>query len=81
MKTTLATEKGHLDQERKYLHFIKVDNIILNNLTAKNTEQANNIFTKIFDPLHDSPNTKQKPYIDLTGHFPHNSSRGNTYIF
>ena len=81
MKTTLATEKGHLDQECKYLYSIKVDNIILDNFPAKNTEQDNNIFAKIFDPLDDSPNTKQKAHIYLTGYFPHKSSRGNTYIF
>ena len=83
IKTLLATEKGHLDQEQKYLKSTKdIDDSILNdNFPAPITESANNIFAKIFNPLHETLNLKSKAYIDLMGRLPHKSSRGNSYIF
>ena len=81
IKTTLATKKGHLDQEQKYLNSTKMDSILCNNFPQQSAEQANNIFTQIFHPLVNSNQPQQKAYIDLTGRFPRRSSRGNTHVF
>ena len=51
------------------------------NFPALIIESANNIFEKIFNPLCDPTILKRKAYIDLTGRFPHKSSRGNLYFF
>jgi hypothetical protein len=77
---SIASAKGHLDQERKNL---------------QSTKRASPIIDDDdFFPSPDSPNTKtysacatiepfeaqHKAYHDLTGRFPHRSSRGNEYI-
>jgi hypothetical protein len=76
---SLASAKGHLDQERKNLQSTKV---------------VSPSDDKDFFPLSDTPNkktfnacasiepfiAKQRAYHDLTGRFPHRSSRGNEYI-
>jgi len=76
--------KGHLDQERKKLQSTKV----LQDSPEMKLEKAD------FFPPSDSPNvkshdaiaaivpftTKNTAFQDLTGHFPHKSTRGNEYI-
>jgi hypothetical protein len=78
---SIATAKGHLDQERKNLQTTQV---------KQNTDTEDDEFS----PLSDTPNeksysacakivpfvTKEMAYHDLTGRFPHRSSRGNEYL-
>jgi hypothetical protein len=81
IKTTEATLKGHMDQERKILQTTK--------LTSPPSKQTNldafpeqektkslHCYYMIFNLA-----TETKTYTDLTGRFPHQSSRGNNYIF
>jgi hypothetical protein len=77
---SIASAKGHLDQERKNLQSTKP---VL--VPAENDE---------FPPSPDTPNikafaagatlipftAKNTAYHDLTGRFPHRSSRGNEYL-
>ena len=83
IKTTTATEKGHLDQERKYLHpTTPRANHNSEDFPSKINERTNNLFLNIIHPLtQQSSVLKQKSYMDLTGRFPHKSSRGNEYLF
>jgi hypothetical protein len=76
---TLATAKGHLDQERKNLQ----------STTKVKVSESDDHF-----PSSDEPNVKtfaacvtvepftakRKAFHDLTGRFPHRSSRGNEYL-
>jgi hypothetical protein len=78
---SLASAKGHLDQERKNLQSTRIS---LDIVTAEDD----------FFPLPDTPNiksfsacaqivpfvAKHTAYHDLTGRFPHRSSRGNEYL-
>ena len=49
---------------------------------AKLKEKTNNLFLSIMQPLvYNQHELKQKAYMDLTGRFPHKSSRGNSYLF
>ena len=78
LPTTIATEKGHLDQERSNLQSTKLT-------TSEETD-------KDFFPPKDRKtnecifkliNTKKlnnKSYMDLCGRFPYTSSRGSKYI-
>ena len=50
----MATEKGHLDQERKYLNSTKEKILLNDNFPEQAMEQVNNIFTTIFHPLTDT---------------------------
>ena len=80
---SLATVKGHLNQELQGLQSTKKDTTPLINVD----DNEDNMF-----PLSDTPNlkqhqvvytimdTKSQAYIDLTGRYPHCSSRGNEYI-
>ena len=82
---SVATAKGHLNQERQGLQSTK---------TSKVPPLDTELITEDDDmfPLSDTPNLKHhqvvytiidelsKAYIDLTGRFPHCSSRGNQYI-
>jgi hypothetical protein len=75
---SIASAKGHLDQERK-------------NLQTTQVKQDTDKEDDEFPPLQDTPNeksysacakivpfaTKDTAYHDLTGRFPHRSSRGN----
>jgi len=81
---SIDSAKGHLDQEQKNLQSTKV----LEDSPEMKQEQAD------FFPPSDSPNvkthdaiaaivpftTKNTTYQDLTGRFPHKSTRGNEYI-
>ena len=78
---SVATAKGHMNQERQGLQSTK------GNISSPLAPDDDDMF-----PLSDAPNVKQhqviyaimdnlsKAYIDLTGRFPHCSSRGNQYI-
>ena len=78
LKTTIATEKGHLDQEHKYLNPSATKDLQRSNkFPTEITEKTNNLVIKIFNPLYDNQ-LREKSYMDLTGRFPHKSSRGNS---
>jgi hypothetical protein len=80
---SIPTTKGHLDQERKNLQSTTPT------IQIKTEEDNDNYF-----PTPESPNkksyqasakliefnTKNTGYGDLTGRFPHKSSRGNQYL-
>jgi hypothetical protein len=79
---SVASAKGHLDQERKNLQSTRIP------VSPDETDEDE------FFPLPDTPNvktfeacakivpfiTKNTAYHDLTGRFPHRSSRGNEYL-
>jgi hypothetical protein len=81
---SIATQLGHLNQERQGLQSTKVPFVAI-----KQEDDDDNFF-----PQSDTPNIKtndaaysiiqftpkDKAYIDLTGRFPYTSSRGNQYI-
>ena len=73
--TTLALEKGHLDQERKNLQSTREHSKDFP--PQKISNKTYNIFVTIATP-NDSNN---KTYSDQTGKFPHMSSRGAQYLF
>lgn len=79
LKTTLATEQGHLDQERKNLRSTKP--IVLCNdddfYPPDGHGQRTFEYASVVLPFI----PKSTTYMDLTGHFPHRSSRGNEYIY
>ena len=79
--TTIATEKGHLDQERKHLQSTSTPEDLLHNFPSKLEEKMHSQFAQIVSPLLKLTPLKQKSYADLTGQFPHKSSRGNQYLF
>jgi hypothetical protein len=80
---SIDSAKGHLDQERKNLQSTRVQ------LPTTSSEDDDNFF-----PSPDIPNVKtfeacaqvvpfvakNTAYHDLTGRFPHRSSRGNEYL-
>ena len=85
--TTIASEKGHLDQERKGLqstiHPTNEDDD--DNFPNKTNERTNNRFVTIYDTVNThnttiNPILKAKAYMDLTGRFPYMSSRENQCI-
>ena len=69
IKTTVATEKGHLDQEHKYLNSTSPKQSQLSeNFPEKLHEKANNLFINILHPMsRQSSNLKEKVFMDLTG--------------
>jgi hypothetical protein len=83
---SIASAKGHLNQERKNLQSTRVP------LPAQ--DQNNDQSEDTFFPVSDSPNlksfaaiamivpftAKNTAYHDLTGRFPHRSSCGNEYL-
>ena len=80
--TTMASELGHLDQERSNLQSTSASNSTDSTTTntedffhkpIKETKQEYFINLLQFDQ-------KEKTFVDLTGRFPHQSSRGNNYI-
>ena len=82
IKTTLASEKGYLDQERKDLDSIKTSDETLDAFPSKIDKKTIFSFESIFDPLHYNKHTiSNKACIYLIVRFPHESPRGNTYIF
>ena len=81
LETTMATAKGHLDQERKHLQSTKIyyeecesddDKAPMAQATPMHT-RASLLSLECFQP-------KQKGYLDLTGKFPYQSARGNQYL-
>lgn len=81
IRTTVATEKGHLDQERKHPQPTNPTEDFLHNFPPKLDEKTHSQLVQIVSPLHDQKPLKGKAYADLTGPFPHKSSRGNQYLF
>ena len=77
--TTIATEKGHLDQERKNLRTTKIE-INEDFFPSKNTSIANEVYTTMYN-VKDLKELNNKAYVDLMEKFPHKSSRGAQYIF
>ena len=85
---SIASAKGHLDQERKNLQSTKIPPAETN--IPEQTDESN----EDFFPISDLPNVKtfeacaqiipfvakNTAYHDLTGRFPHRSSRGNEYL-
>ena len=83
--TTIASEKGHLDQEKKGLQSTTLTNYYNDNFPDKIPEKTNNRFITICDAINKNNTVlttapKSKAYVDLTGRFPHMSSRGNQYL-
>ena len=73
---SLATAKGHLDQESKNLQSTKIDEDIVP------SQEPNNIKTHdILCAIFDSTELASKSYSDQTGKFPIKSSQGNQYVF
>ena len=81
IRTTIATEKGNLDQERKHLQSTSTPEDLLHNFPSKLEDKTHSQFAQIVSPLLELTPLKQKAYADLTGQFPHKSSRGNQYLF
>ena len=54
--------------------------LIKTTIATKLNERTNNLFLQICTP-HDNILLKQKAYMDSTGRFPHQSSRGASYLF
>ena len=89
LEPTIATAKGHLSQEKANLQSTT------SSVTSKQEHPAYTHEPEEFSPPSESPNTKSfecfativdkdsksgKAYHDLTGQFPHTSSRGNKYV-
>ena len=76
LPTSIATEKGHLEQERKNLQSTKV-NIPdeTDYFPPKETKCKECIFKLI-----EADELNEKSYLDLCGRFPYTSSRGSKYI-
>ena len=79
--SSLPSAKGHLDQERKKLQSTQANTVPTPSLsenedffppkTQKTFDRCAYLYT--FQPTHTA-------YGDLTGRFPHKSSRGNQYL-
>ena len=82
IKTIEAILKGHLNQERSNLqstsqqiHETIIEDSKQDAFSTTRICKNKNFFYKIFNMAIDA-----KPYIDLTGRFPHQSSRRNNFI-
>ena len=78
LPTTIATEKGPLEQERKNFQSTKttsLQNDDLDFFPAKENKTNEYIFKLI-----NTNELKNKSYMDLCGRFPYTSSRGSKYI-
>eukprot|EP00957_Ditylum_brightwellii_P069851 5304671-Ditylum_brightwellii.AAC.1 len=78
---TIATAKGHMQQQRKNLCSTKkkpepekVEEDIIDTTTESKEDATGELYGKVIE------NTN-KIYTDLTGKFPHRSSRGSQYLF
>ena len=82
LDTTIALEKGHLDQERKNLQSTTPTNKdeIEDNFPSQEQTKTYNIFAML-EKTDESFTAKHKTCSDQTGKFPHISSRGNQYVF
>ena len=77
--TTMTTELGHLDQERKNLKSTTTDH--KHEIIEPNESLAGTNANLITPTLHEEPyKQKYKIYSNQTGRFPYVSSRGNQYI-
>ena len=80
---TVHTAKGHLNQEASGLQSTKTP-VLSQEENSFDKEDfypnpsTSNIKTK--DVIYSIMNTTDKAFLDLTGRFPHCSSRGNQYI-
>ena len=77
--TTMATAKGHLNQERKNLQstqIVKQNDEINNDIFPNKDSKCYHCYAAII-----AKPEKGKTYSDQTGRFPYQSSRGNKYIF
>lgn len=81
IKTTTATAKGHLDQERANLRSTK-NTIDMEPLTQKDhfLDKEDKKTYHCYATAIAAPESN-KTYSDQTGRFPFRSSRGNSYIF
>ena len=83
LNTTIATELGHLNQERKNLRSTKSANTTIDMLTfpLKDEAKTKDIFVQCLNIHEDTFLIKidRKLYSDLTGKFPYPSSRGNIF--
>ena len=75
---SLATAKGHLDQEQKNLQSTKI-RIKQEDESSDYAPSYHSKTQNCFAILTDFHELK-KAYLDLTGKFPHKSSRGNQYF-
>ena len=80
LTTTVATAKGHLDQERQNLQSTKIPYEELETDDDKFPMSPTPV--KTYDCISSIQpfEAKEKGYLDLTGRFPHKSARGNQYI-
>ena len=76
LKTTGATAKGHLDQERQGLQSTNIpSDLDLDHFPPQEPIKTYHIATAI-----EHFNPKTTAFSDLRGRFPHTSSRGNQYL-
>ena len=75
LNTTKATEKGHIEQERRNLQSTKNTTIQADYFPPKEEKVKECIFKLI-----DMKELNDKSYMDLCGRFPYTSSRGAKYI-
>ena len=67
--------------ERKYLHSTKINDPYLTIFQNNQRKKRITFSQQYFTPSLTIQRHKKRAYIDLTGRFPHKSSRGNSYIF
>jgi hypothetical protein len=83
---SLATEQGHLNQERQNLQSTKLQTLAPikiedeDNVTFPTVNDTKPIANEVCYTLITASETNSKAYIDLTGRFPFQSSRGRNYI-
>ena len=82
LDTTIATELGHLHQERKNLRLTKSStNINTDYFPTKAITKTNDFFTQCFSMnINQDKSTPRRIYSDQTGRLPYVSSRGYQYI-
>ena len=83
---TVATAKGHLNQERAGLQSTKKSTPSTSTIEFEMEQDkdyyppSNNPNLKTNDVIYSLVNTSDKAFLDLTGRFPFCSSRGNQYL-
>jgi hypothetical protein len=80
---SLATAKGHLDQQRKHIRStaIKHASTIIDDTDFTLPTEVPSITHLAFANIIDATQETGKMYSDITGRFPVQSSRGHKYIF
>eukprot|EP00957_Ditylum_brightwellii_P135549 10335463-Ditylum_brightwellii.AAC.1 len=78
---TIATAKGHIQQQRKNLRSTKktpelekIEEDIIETTTEPKEDATGELYGKVIEHTN-------KIYTDLTSKFPHRSSRGSQYLF